>query len=84
MYEVDFGTSANSTESNYLPSLVDLISQLLSRQLSCDVITSFKPLSDDEYCPVTYFSRGKELIDFTSLDSSCWNNVLWVKLLKKK
>ncbi|ELY4104093.1 hypothetical protein ACX4EH_004187 [Cronobacter sakazakii] len=82
LYEIDFGTSVNSIESNYLPSLIDFISQVLSRQLSCDVLTSFKPLSSDEYCPVTYFSKGKEVINFTHPTSHCWKKVLWVKASK--
>lgn len=60
-YEVDFGTSTTSIESKYLPSLTDFIAQSLSQQLNCDIITSFKPLSGDEFCPITYFSKVKKL-----------------------
>ncbi|WP_194205148.1 hypothetical protein [Superficieibacter sp. 1612_C1] len=80
LYEIDFGTSLNSIESNYLPSLTDFISQSLSSQLSCNMITSFKPLSSDEYCPVTYFSKDKEIINFICFASDFWSNVSWVKL----
>lgn len=79
IYEVDFGTSVTSVESNYLPAYIDFISQVLSLQLQCDVLTSFKPLSGDEYCPVTYFSNGKEIVNFISDPSNCWAGVLWVK-----
>lgn len=78
-YEVDFGTSIRSIESKYFPSLIDFIAQSLSQQLSCDVITSFKPLSGDEYCPVTYFSKGKEVVNFTTFNSNCWDGVCWIK-----
>lgn len=79
IYEVDFGTSATSVESNYFPAYIDFISQVLSLQLQCDVLTSFKPLSGDEYCPVTYFSNGKEIVNFISDSSNFWAGVLWVK-----
>lgn len=78
-YEVDFGTSITSIESNYFPSITDFVAQSLSQQLDCNVITSFKPLSGDEYCPVTYFSKGKEVFNFTTPNSNCWNGVLWRK-----
>lgn len=78
-YEIDFGTSITSVESKYLPTLIDFIAQSLSQQLSCNVITSFKPLSGDEYYPATYFSKGKILVNFTSFNSNCWDGVLWVK-----
>ena len=78
-YEVDFGTSTTSIESKYLPSLTDFIAQSLSQQLNCDIITSFKPLSGDEFCPITYFSKGKEVINFTTFNSNCWDGVCWVK-----
>ncbi|HAI6631889.1 TPA: hypothetical protein ACRVWU_004813 [Escherichia coli] len=78
-YEVDFGTSTTSIESKYLPSLTDFIAQSLSQQLNCNIITSFKPLSGDEFCPITYFSKGKEVINFTTFNSNCWDGVYWVK-----
>lgn len=79
IYEVDFGTSVASIESNYLPAYIDFISQVLSLQLKCDVLTSFKPLSGDEYCPVSYFLDGKEIVSFISNSSNCWDGVLWIK-----
>lgn len=79
LYEIDFGTSMRSIESNYLPALTDLISQLLSERLSCSVVSSFKSLNGDESCPVTYFLNGKEVINFSSFKSICWDKVLWVK-----
>ena len=78
-YEIDFGTSITSIESKYLPSLIDFIAQSLSQQLSCNVITSFKSLIGDEDCPVTYFSKGKEVINLTSSNLNCWDGVLWMK-----
>lgn len=79
IYEVDFGASVTSVESNYFPAYIDFISQVLSLQLQCDVLTSFKPLRGDEYCPITYFSNGKEIVNFISDPSNCWAGVLWVK-----
>ncbi|MHA0916676.1 hypothetical protein ACR9H8_18300 [Kosakonia cowanii] len=79
IYEVDFGTSVTSVESDYFPAYIDFISKVLSLQLRCDVLTSFKPLSGDEYCPVTYFSNGKEIVNLISDSSNCWAGVLWVK-----
>lgn len=79
-YEVDFGTSTHSIESNYLPVLTDFISQLLSARLHCSIVSSFKSLSGDD-CPITYFFNGKEVINFSSVKSSCWNKVRWVKSL---
>lgn len=79
IYEVDFGTSVTSVESDYFPAYIDFISKVLSLQLRCDVLTSFKPLSGDEYCPVTYFSNGREIVNLISDSSNCWAGVLWVK-----
>lgn len=79
IYEVDFGTSVTSVEGNYFPAYIDFISQVLSLQLQCDVLTSFKPLSGDECCPVTYFSNRKEIVNLISDSSNCWAGVLWVK-----
>ncbi|MEL9975197.1 hypothetical protein J4W73_21925, partial [Escherichia coli] len=59
--------------------LTDFIAQSLSQQLNCNIITSFKPLSGDEFCPITYFSKGKEVINFTTFNSNCWDGVYWVK-----
>ncbi|AYH07752.1 hypothetical protein C5E22_22305 [Pectobacterium parmentieri] len=79
LYEVDFVTSLRSVESSYLPALTNLVSQILSQRLRCNVVSSFKPSSSDEDFPITHFSNGKEITDFSSFKTDCWNNVLWVK-----
>ena len=74
-YEVDFWHINKSIESKVSSILTDFIAQSLSQQLNCDIITSFKPLSGDEFCLITYFSKGKEVINFTTFNSNCWDGV---------